>query len=253
MFWTALLAVCAFVCISISFVLQNKNKSAKPSVERQKIYIEECSKICDNLYEFSAYSDNGRIDFYNKIPFPVGSYLEAEIHNDQITIYSENVQQNQLFRVLSLIEKWRYSGTVFLLAAMATALAQSKQPTTMVTGFCIIIVMAITMFIVVRSKNRYYEYCQEESNGNIISVPYELIATEKNTAYITYTNQDDQRLVAAIPKRILKRNPKHLNYHIISKSIILASKKLIRITNIVSLICASVFAIAIAILSVLSL
>jgi hypothetical protein len=109
------------------------------------------------------------------------------------------------------------------------------------------------MFIVVRSKNRYYEYCREESTGNIINVPYELITTEKNTAYITYTNQDDQRLVAAIPKRILKRNPKHLNYHIISKSIILSSKKLIRITNIVSLICASVFAIAIAILSVLSL
>lgn len=251
MFWTALLGVCAFACILISFITQGKQTSNQGSQNRQKIYIQDRIAINEKLYEFTANTDQGTIKFENSIPFPIGSYIDADIHNDQITVYSENVQQNQIFRVLNHVEKWRWTGILLLLASMSTAIMQSDKFETVIAGFCIIIAIAITMLVVIRSKNKYYEYCQEEAAGHMIDIPYEIIAANKNKSYISYTNNEDLLVVAVLPKRYLKRHPETIVYHTVSKSVVLTSKKMLKITNIVSLICAGVFAICIAALYIL--
>ena len=250
MYWIAFFVICAVICTSISFVLQNKQKAGGVSA-REKIYITDRVAIDDGLYQFTAKTQNGFINFENKIPFPIGSSLDADIINGQITIYSENVRQNQIFRILSSVEKWRYSGIISLLIAMCIAVLQSDKFASAILGFCAVIVAGIIMFIVVRSKNRYSEYCQEENAGNIIELPYKLITINKNKAYISYFNANKQMAVAVLPKQYISKHAEKILYHLPSQSVSLISKKKIKIINTVFTALGIMCAIGIAVLYVL--
>ena len=206
-----------------------------------RIYIDDRRKLEDNTYIFTAKSEKGTFDFTHSIRFPICSYLLCSVKKQQLVLYSENVQRNQLIRILAKHEKWRLASVLCLIGAMIMALIQTDKSVYTLTGLILSALFAITVFILIRSNNQSSYYKKEEGLGNIVHVPYELIHSSKNKSYIYYCNENNERVVAMLPTIWLKKCTNTIPYHIPSKSVILMSEKQLRIINRISLLIAVLF------------